>query len=257
VFQPNAIEVALGTLFPTKETIPIEIFQDLDSTNALLWRRYGAQQSMPRVAIALSQTAGRGQWGRTWTSAPGGLYLSILLPVKLDPQVAYSLTLASVWGIVKMLHQSGIPVQIKWPNDLLLCGKKLGGIKTEAKVSQGKIRAAVVGVGINYQNPVPPPGINLAQFWQGDMKISGDRLAALVIAGILHGSQTLAQGSMAEILPDYLKHFKNLGETITYENHQGVITGVNEKGELLLKLVAPGASSIIKIPPGQISLGYG
>lgn len=236
--------------------MPIEVFREIASTNGLLWQRYAAQQPMPRGAIALSQTAGRGQWGRTWVSAPGGLYLSVLLPVELGPQFAYSLTLASVWGIVEMLQRQQIPVQIKWPNDLVLFGKKLGGIKTETKVSQGRINAAVVGVGINYQNPVPPTGINLAQFWQGDLQLEGDRLAALVIAGILNGSQTLAQGSMATILPDYLKHLKNLGETITYEGHQGIITGVNEKGELLVKLTAPGASSIVKIPPGQISLGY-
>ena len=256
MFDPDAIQGALSTLLACETTIPIEIFPELDSTNALLWQRYQGQCTMPRVAIALAQTAGRGQWGRTWISAPGGLYLSVLVPVELAPQFAYSLTLASVWGIIERLQEQGIPVQIKWPNDLLLQGKKLGGIKTETKVSQGKISAAVVGVGINYQNLVPPTGINLEQFWQGTLKIKGDRLAALVIAGILHGTQKLAHGSIENILPNYLKHLKNLGETITYEGHKGVITGVNQKGELLVKLVAPGASSIIKIPPGQISLGY-
>ncbi|MEB3226617.1 MAG: biotin--[acetyl-CoA-carboxylase] ligase [Synechococcus sp.] len=256
MFHADAIQIALTKLLSSKTTMPIEIFPELDSTNALLWQRFAAQQSMPRVAIALSQTAGRGQWGRTWVSAPGGLYLSVLLPIELEPQLAYGLTLASVWGIVEMLQMQGIPVQIKWPNDLVLCGKKLGGIKTETKISQGKINAAVVGVGINYQNPVPPTGINLEQFWQGKLNIKGDLLAALVIAGILNGSQRLVQGSMENILPNYLQHLRNLGETITYEGHQGVITGVNEKGELLVKLVAPGAKSTVKIPPGQISLGY-
>ncbi|QCS48749.1 biotin--[acetyl-CoA-carboxylase] ligase [Picosynechococcus sp. PCC 11901] len=256
MFHPDAIQGVLSDLLACETTLPIEVFPELDSTNTLLWQRYQAQCTMPRVAIALAQTAGRGQWGRTWISAPGGLYLSVLLPIELEPQFAYGLTLASVLGIVEMFQQQGLPVQIKWPNDLLLQNKKLGGIKTETKVSQGKISAAVVGVGINYQNPVPPTGINLEQFWQGELKIKGDRLAALVIAGILQGTQKLARNSIENILPGYLKHLKNLGEIITYEGHQGIITGVNQKGELLVKLSAPGASSIVKIPPGQISLGY-
>lgn len=201
MFHSDAIQGALSDLLACETTLPIEVFPELDSTNALLWQRYQAQCTMPRVAIASTQTAGRGQWGRTWISAPGGLYLSVLLPIELEPQLAYGLTLASVWGIVEMFQQQGLPVQIKWPNDLLLQNKKLGGIKTETKVSQGKISAAVVGVGINYRNPVPPTGINLEQFWQGELKIKGDRLAALVIAGILQGTQKLARNSIENILP--------------------------------------------------------
>jgi len=61
------------------------------------------------------------------------------------------------------LREHGIPVGLKWPNDLMLCGRKLGGILTETKVQQGRITKAVVGVGINW-NPVPETGINLLSF---------------------------------------------------------------------------------------------
>lgn len=139
MFHSDAIQGALSDLLACETTLPIEVFPELDSTNALLWQRYQAQCTMPRVAIASTQTAGRGQWGRTWISAPGGLYLSVLLPIELEPQLAYGLTLASVWGIVEMFQQQGLPVQIKWPNDLLLQNKKLGALKPKRKSPRGKL----------------------------------------------------------------------------------------------------------------------
>lgn len=253
---PEAIKVQLAQISLLTQTPDIEVLETVDSTNAYLWERFRENQLMPRVAIAKSQSAGRGQWGRTWTSAEGGLYLSLLTPLQLDPQHAYSLTIASVWGIASLLYQNEILVQIKWPNDLLLNGKKLGGIKTETKVQKGNITAAVIGVGINVTNPVPDPGINLESFWQGDVKISGDRLAALVIAGILIGIKKLEEKSIQSILPDYLSLLKNIGETVVYEEHQGKIIGVNPKGELLLEMLGTRSKSTIRIPPGTISLGY-
>jgi BirA family biotin operon repressor/biotin-[acetyl-CoA-carboxylase] ligase len=253
---PEAIQAQLAQINLLTQTLDIEVLEEVDSTNAYLWERFRENQSMPRVAIAKCQSAGRGQWGRTWTSAEGGLYLSLLTPLQLDPEYAYSLTIASVWGIAYSLRQDDIPVQIKWPNDLLLNGKKLGGIKTETKVQQGNIAAAVIGVGINFTNPVPDMGINLKSFWQGEVKISGDRLAALVITGILAGIKKLKKASIQSILPDYLTLLKNMGEIVIYEGHQGKIIGVNQKGELLLEMSAKGAKSTIKIPPGTISLGY-
>lgn len=253
----EAIITALEQVSDIRHQISgIEVFEELDSTNALLWERFAENVPMPRVAIAKCQTAGRGQWGKSWVSAAGGLYLSMLLPMQLEPQNAYSLAIATVWGIADQLRQANIPVQIKWANDLLLENKKLGGIKTETKIQQGMISAAVIGVGINYHNPVPDVGINLANFWDNQLQFPIEYLAALVISGIWNAVNILQQESMQAILPHYLKLLKNLGEMITYEGHQGEIVGVSEKGELLVKLSAMGSSSTIKIPAGQISLGY-
>ncbi len=252
---PEAIAIALRKL--GIDSPPIEIFAEITSTNDLLWQRFQAGEAMPRVVIARQQTAGRGQWGLTWRSPLGGLYLSLLMPLALEPRQAYTLTLASVWGIAWYLRTADIPVQIKWANDLVLCDKKLGGIKTETKIVQDRISAAVIGVGINYANSVPDVGMSLQAFWQNDLKLSLAELAALVIAGSLKGVDRLHTESVSVMLKDYLQLLKNLGETIHYEGHQGDIVGVSDQGELMVRLSAPGASSTIKIPPGQISLGYG
>ncbi|OKH19595.1 biotin--[acetyl-CoA-carboxylase] ligase [[Limnothrix rosea] IAM M-220] len=234
----------------------IEVFGEIGSTNGVLWERFRAGAMMPRVAIAKRQTAGRGQWGKSWTSSEGGLYLSMLVPMELNPQDAYGLTIASVWGITKYLRKQGIPVEIKWANDLILNGKKLGGIKTETKIQAGKVTAAVIGVGINYSNEIPDVGINLQDFWDGDSQFPIEHLAATVIAGISEAIAQLTEKGMESILPNYLQLLKNLDELIVYEGHLGKIVGVNEKGELLVRMEAEGSRSTIKIPPGGVSLGY-
>lgn len=240
-------------------TVPkIEVFKEVGSTNEILWERFAAKSTIkiPQVAIAARQTAGRGQWGRSWASSEGGLYLSMLIPIELDPQNAYSFTIASVWGIAKQLRKKAIPVEIKWANDLVLQGKKLGGIKTETKVSQGKITAAVIGVGINYSNKTPDVGINLQNFWDNNLKFSMEQLAALVITGILEAIALLQTQSIEAILPGYTEYLKNMGEMVVYEGHLGEIIGVNGQGELLLNMEAEGSRCTVKIPPGGLSLGY-
>ena len=296
-------------LFTVSSVVPtIEFFAEVSSTNEVLWGVFeedilAGEEIKPRVAIAQCQTVGRGQWGKSWTSSEGGLYLSMLVPIELDPQDAYGLTIASVWGITKYLREKAIPVEIKWANDLILDGKKLGGIKTETKIQAGKVTAAVIGVGINYSNEVPDIGINLEAFWNNEAtaetnkllnqdpslgkvpKAEGvsigdatngeptpnpsqegnkftnsqfpiEHLAAAVIAGISEAIAKLQKEGMASILPEYLKLLKNLGEMIVYEGHLGKIVGVNEKGELLVRMEAEGSRSTIKIPPGGVSLGY-
>lgn len=254
-------------LFTVTSAVPtIEFFEEVTSTNEVLWGIFdeetlAGEEIETRVAIAQCQTEGRGQWGKSWTSSAGGLYLSMLVPIELDPKNAYSLTIGCVWGITKCLREKGIPVEIKWANDLLLNGKKLGGIKTETKVQEGNITAAVIGVGINYSNETPEVGINLKDFGDGNAQFSIEQfpiehLAAAVIAGILEAIALLRENSIEVILPLYTKYLKNMGEMVIYEGHLGQIIGVNGQGELLMNMEAEGSRCTVKIPPGGLSLGY-
>lgn len=103
------------------------------------------------VIIADSQEKGKGRLGRAWISQPGrNIYMSILLRPKLDTRDATMLTLlaaVSCAHAVKMV--SSLPVLIKWPNDLILSGRKLGGILTEIRADIDKVSLAVIGIGIN------------------------------------------------------------------------------------------------------------
>src|SRR5207237_8433934 len=142
------------------------------------------------VVIATEQTAGRGQWGRQWVSPSGGLYLSVAYAPKLEATNSYQLTLATAWGIAAQLQKCGVSVGIKWPNDLVLNGRKLGGILTETKVQKGQITQAVIGVGINWCNLVPETGINL-ELWQSSQNSrpipSLEMITSTVLLGIESG----------------------------------------------------------------------
>ena len=241
------------------QPLKIFCFDIIASTNQILWQLLDAGIEPPLVAIARQQTAGRGQWGRQWQSSPGGLYLSLAFKPQIPAAAAPHLTLCSAWGIANSLRQQKIPVQLKWPNDLTLQGRKLGGIKTETRVQQGKISQAVIGVGINWSNPVPAVGINLQSFWQNcpHPPISSlEMLAAITINGLLAGSRRYLLEGIDSLLPSYLELLENCGQNVIVNGCPGVVVGVTTLGELRVRFQASGAATELTLPPGTISLGY-
>ncbi len=214
------------------------------------------------VVIAMEQTAGRGQWGRQWQSTPGGLYLSMGVKHKIAIAQQTQLTIASAWGIATQLQAYGIPVQLKWPNDLILNGRKLGGILTETKICQHHITQAVIGVGINWSNSVPETGINLQDFLTQSAdppKIhSLELLTALVIYGIEQGLQHCLHGKIEDLIKGYLELLTSLGRFVNINGNSGKVIGVTPTGELRVQLNSTASSGDreVDVKPGTISLGY-
>ena len=234
-------------------------FETVTSTNQRLWELLDEGKSPPLVAIATQQTAGRGQWGRTWHSPPGGLYVSIALKFNLTTLHGAHLTLLSAWGIANELQRYHLPVKLKWPNDLILQGKKLGGIKSEIRSQGGMISQAIIGIGLNWRNPVPKTGINLQSFGENQTNpsiTSLEELAALVLNGVLKGYQYYHSQGIEALLRRYLAMLDSVGRTVMIEGMSGMITGVTAQGELTVCLKASGAKTEINLPPGSISLGY-
>jgi len=149
------------------------------------------------VIIAGEQTAGRGRWGRKWLSPPGSsISLSIILrPTLLQlPQLNMAACLATVQSIEKV---TGLKPSIKWPNDVLLNGKKVSGILMENIFQGGELKAAILGIGIN------------AKF---------DALASTEISAIATSLSTESgrEISPGDILPSLLEEFEQL-----YQELQG------------------------------------
>jgi len=122
-----------------------------DSTNRVAMELGYADEPEGAVVLAEEQTAGRGRAGRSWYSERGaGLYVTLLLRPKLSPAQAPLLTmLAGLSAHTAVLAQTGLAPELKWPNDLLLNGKKLGGVLTEMHAEPSAVRFVVVGVGVN------------------------------------------------------------------------------------------------------------
>jgi BirA family biotin operon repressor/biotin-[acetyl-CoA-carboxylase] ligase len=133
------------------------------STERELDRLLSAGATAPVAVLARRQTHGHGQQGRPWCSPAGGVWLSAALPWPERPEGTAALALAVAVGLALELEPLGLRPSIKWPNDLLLNGRKLAGVLPRLRWRGGRIIGSRVGLGLNGCNRVPPEGINLAQ----------------------------------------------------------------------------------------------
>lgn len=242
-------------LLDRSSDLQVQIFESLPSTNQTLWKLLAQGAKPNTVVIARQQTAGKGQWGRTWQSQTGGLYLSIALAPDLPSQYGSILTLCGAWGIATALRNRRIPIAIKWFNDLYLQGRKLSGILTETRIQQERITQAVMGVGMNWSNPVPETAIHLQSYQQtiGDEEISSlEELAGLVLQGILTGLDYANPEKITEILPDYFKLL--LSHQVLVDDCPGTVLGVTSTGELKIRLSSGSAATHLSLGPGAATI---
>jgi BirA family biotin operon repressor/biotin-[acetyl-CoA-carboxylase] ligase len=148
IFDSNAVNAALvGTRFAGK----VRHFSSVGSTNALLLEEAAQGVVEGTVFVADEQTAGRGRGGHSWHSAAGdGLYVSALVKPGMALREALWISLATGLAVQQAIEDvTGLRVDIRWPNDLLLNERKCGGILVETAVEAAMLRYAVVGIGVN------------------------------------------------------------------------------------------------------------
>jgi BirA family biotin operon repressor/biotin-[acetyl-CoA-carboxylase] ligase len=159
-FQLDALDRELaGTPFAGR----VRYFASIDSTNTLAMREAEEGQESGTVYLADEQTGGRGRGEHSWHSAPGsGLYVSILLRPRLAPADILWVSLAAGLAVQQAIREvTSLAVDLRWPNDLLLSGRKVGGILTELNAEVTRVRHAVIGVGLNVHQPAFPPELAL------------------------------------------------------------------------------------------------
>jgi BirA family transcriptional regulator, biotin operon repressor / biotin---[acetyl-CoA-carboxylase] ligase len=133
----------------------IHYFPEIDSTNRFAFKRAQEGGEEGEVVIAETQTRGKGRMGRSWFSPPGlNLYLSVILKPKLPPAGMPRLTLVAAVALAETVQNFlPAPPSIKWPNDILVGGRKLAGILTESSCDSERVHFVVVGVGVNLNLP--------------------------------------------------------------------------------------------------------
>jgi BirA family biotin operon repressor/biotin-[acetyl-CoA-carboxylase] ligase len=157
ILTPEMLRPRLkGSLFGKR----IYHFFKTDSTNRVALELGHAGEPEGAVVLAEEQTAGRGRAGRVWHSDRAvGIYVTVLLRPRLAPVQAPLLTMmAGLSARSAVQAVTGLTVDLKWPNDLLLNGKKTGGILTEMHAEPGQIRFVIVGIGLNV-NQEKLPGV--------------------------------------------------------------------------------------------------
>jgi BirA family biotin operon repressor/biotin-[acetyl-CoA-carboxylase] ligase len=129
--------------------VEVRVVERCDSTNTVL---LSGRHSGPLLLAAETQTQGRGRRGRRWESAPQGITFSLARLVARPQRELAALSLVAGVAAAKALRSLGVSqAALKWPNDLLAHGAKLGGILVESRM-QGGVALAVVGIGINYRS---------------------------------------------------------------------------------------------------------
>lgn len=270
--DPAALVAALGAVACRFD---IDVLPRCGSTNAVLLARAEAGAASGAVVVAEEQTAGRGRRGREWIAAPGdSLTFSVLwrfAPGAVPIGLSLAVGVAVVRALQKVMRsgtqpdgagdmpQSKYPrgVALKWPNDILFQGKKLGGILVE--LVPGAAHAAVIGIGINQRLPatLPPDVRATAAALDGAMASQVDNCALLatVLSELLVVLESFSLAGFSALRPDWLAwHALQDAPVVLLADFSppqpGICRGVDNEGALLLET----DGRIERILSGEISL---
>ncbi len=220
-------------------------FDTLDSTNN--WAKANAHTLDPNQVTcitALEQTAGRGRWFRKWVSPKGeNIYASIYFCLSRDCPYLSNLGQVLSLSCSKILKKKGFSPQIKWPNDILLSGKKVAGILTEAVTFEDRM-GIVLGIGLNVNmsrellENIDQPATSLAQL-SGQTWIVEQILEAL-LKEFLKDLETLQTEGLTPFLPAYEQFLAYKGQSITCHDGlqpiKGICHSISSDGRLNLEL---------------------
>lgn len=161
---PSEIKWKLGTHILGCEIIS---YKKTDSTNVKAYEL--AEQGLREGSVILAdeQAKGKGRHGRSWFSPPGaGVYMSCILRPEMTPAEIPKITLIAAVAVARAIRSvTGLDATIKWPNDIIICGKKVCGILTEMKAEQDRIDFIILGIGVNVNHAggeLPSTGTTLA-----------------------------------------------------------------------------------------------
>lgn len=232
----------------------------VDSTNNLALELGEKGAAHGTVVIADQQTKGRGRLGRVWVSPPGvNIYMSVLLKPQFSPRDAMLLTVMAGVACCRALRDiSGLIVMLKWPNDLLISDRKVGGILTETKFSGNMMHTAVVGIGINVNTeltefPADVRAIATSLRNESNREYSRTTLAAAILNEMETWYDMLRRGGRAEVCNEWRRLSLMIGRAVEVaddkEVYRGIAEDIDEEGQLLIKLPT---GSVITINTGDL-----
>jgi BirA family biotin operon repressor/biotin-[acetyl-CoA-carboxylase] ligase len=224
----------------------IRVFQETSSTNDVVEKlaRDGVAEGV--VVLAESQTKGRGRLGRKWLSPPRkGLWFSVLLRPDLRPQAATQLTVAAATALVRAIEQqTDLRPEIKWPNDVLVHGKKVAGVLTELNAELDHIKYIILGIGVDVN-------VNASEFPADLRKLATSlkiesghtfhraELAALILRELDRDYARIAQHQFGQVAEEWEARCSTLGHRVRIRVGERTVHGraesLDEDGALLLR----------------------
>ncbi|HHW66192.1 MAG: biotin--[acetyl-CoA-carboxylase] ligase [Defluviitaleaceae bacterium] len=236
-------------------------YHQIDSTNKEAKKLAASGEKEGTIVISEEQLAGRGRLGRTWISPAGtGIWMSVILRPSIAPTDASKITLLAGLAVCEGIKEAtGLPVQIKWPNDLVLHNKKICGILTEMSAEMEKINYIILGIGINVNTDSFPEDLkNTAT----SLKIEGEKeydRKEIVKAILMYLEQYyelyMKNQDMEDLLEKYKNHCLTLGKEvkIIHRNEEfiGKAVDLSKEGELM---VEKQDGQVITVFSGEVSV---
>jgi BirA family biotin operon repressor/biotin-[acetyl-CoA-carboxylase] ligase len=224
----------------------IRVFQETTSTNDVIERfaRDGVKEGV--VVFAESQTKGRGRLGRKWLSpSTKGLWFSVLLRPSLRPQEATQLTVASATALRRAIqNQTGLKAGIKWPNDILLNGRKAAGILTEMAAEVDRVKHVILGIGVDVNLNVGDFPADLRKTITSlkiemDKPVSRSELAVEILRELDADYHRVCSGAFDAVANEWEEHCTTIGQVVSIQTGNRHVRGraesLAEDGALLVR----------------------
>lgn len=235
-------------------------FDVTDSTNTQAKSLGEGDAPNGTLVVAGKQESGRGRRGRSFESPAGtGIFMTLLLRPEIEPQNASMLTLVSALAVAKGIeHMVDLPVQIKWPNDIVINGKKVCGILTEMSAQMDYVNYIVIGIGINVSNEEFPEEIKdvaTSIYLESGKHVN----RAMLIEKIWEEFEDYYElyektQDLSSLVKEYDSYLVNRGQKVrvldSKEPYEGKAMGITDRGELIVdtwearRLVSAGEVSV-------------
>jgi len=224
MFTKEEIEAVLCGDITGREIICLET---ATSTNDVAME-LAARKKNPEgiVVIADTQTKGRGRFGRKWISPPGvNCYFTVILRPSVPQNDLTLFTLMAAVATVSAIREfTGLKAEIKWPNDILLNGKKTGGILTESRSARGRIGLMAIGIGININMSLNDLPEDIRSFSTSLSAESGKYFDRAGLLGKILGEleryyKILLKGNKGALINDWLRLNSTIGNKVTVKDH--------------------------------------
>ncbi len=229
--------------------IPVLFLENTASTNT-----YAKQTAVPApefLVVAREQTGGRGRKNRAFESAAGGLYSSyVCVPSELSPYDGIKAVLAAGCAVAAALENAGADgVGLKWPNDVLIGGKKVSGILCEMVSSSDRVEKLVLGTGINVSNKLPQNLSEIAaSLEQLGCDVQPSALLADYVVQLRQRLKLLCAGEFSAVLQEYRSRCITVGRNVKVteggKELAGIASGVDDDGFLRV-VTAEGEERVI------------
>ena len=199
----------------------IEFYDSIPSTNDRA-RELAGEGAENVVVLADEQTGGKGRLDREWASPSGGIWLSILVRPDIPATQAPIYTLAAAVATTRAVRDAGVEASIKWPNDVLVDGRKVAGILTEMEGEADRVSWLVVGVGLNANvDPATLPGDRPATTLRAE---NGDVNRRTVTQVLLEEFDSLT-ANLDSVAPAWRDLSTTLGQRVRVETGRGDVVG--------------------------------